>query len=50
MEKGKAYHALRLSEPFINGVVTYEGELLSIYDTALQRLNPDAYVPATPND
>ncbi len=50
MEKGKAYHALRLSEPFINGVVTYEGELLSIYDTALRRLNPDAYVPAPPND
>ncbi len=50
MEKGKAYNALRLSEPFINGVVTYEGDLLSIYDTALRRLNPDEYVPAPPND
>ena len=50
MEKGKAYNALRLSEPFINGVVKHEGELLSIYDTALRRLNPDEYVPAPPND
>ena len=50
MEKGKAYNALRLSEPFINGVVTYEGDLLSIYVTALRRLNPDEYVPAPPND
>ncbi len=50
MEKGKAYHAVRLSEPFINGVVKHELELLSIYDTALRRLNPDAYVPAPPND
>ncbi len=50
MEKGKAYNALRLSEPFINGVVTYEGDLLSIYDTALRRLNPNAYVSAPPND
>ena len=50
MEKGKAYHALLLSQPFINGVVEHERELLSIYDTALRRLNPDAYVPAPPND
>ena len=48
--KGKAYYALMLSEPFIKGVVTYERELLSIYDTALRRLNPDEYVPAPPND
>ncbi len=50
MEKGKAYHALLLAQPFINGVVKHERELLSIYDTALRRLNPDAYVPAPPND
>ena len=50
MEKGKAYHALLLSQPFINGVVKHERELLSIYDTTLRRLNPDAYVPAPPND